>query len=73
MEKQQVIRSPGWELQRYHNGRNDRQESDRKSSGLAITYIKAFDEIRNLFSDLPLARQRSFKPSHFSFNVEGGQ
>lgn len=38
-----------------------------------MTYIKAYDEIRTLYSDLPLARTRGLKPSHFSFNVEGGR
>ncbi|MBK9319024.1 MAG: excinuclease ABC subunit UvrA [Bacteroidetes bacterium] len=51
----------------------DQNPIGKSSSSNPITYIKAFDEIRNLFSDLPLARQRSFKPSHFSFNVEGGR
>lgn len=38
-----------------------------------VTYIKAYDEIRQLFADLPLSRTRGLKPSHFSFNVEGGR
>lgn len=38
-----------------------------------VTYIKAYDEIRALFADLPLARNRFLKPSHFSFNVDGGR
>jgi excinuclease ABC subunit A len=37
------------------------------------TYIKAYDEIRRLFADLPLARQRRMTPSTFSFNVAGGR
>ncbi|MCA9150756.1 MAG: ATP-binding cassette domain-containing protein, partial [Planctomycetales bacterium] len=37
------------------------------------TYIKLFDDIRNLFTQLPLAKQRGYKPGRFSFNVEGGR
>ena len=38
-----------------------------------VTYVKAFDEIRRLFADAPLARQRRYTPSTFSFNVTGGR
>jgi excinuclease ABC subunit A len=38
-----------------------------------VTYVKAFDEIRKLFADAPLARQRRYTPSTFSFNVAGGR
>jgi excinuclease ABC subunit A len=38
-----------------------------------VTYVKAYDEIRNLYSSQPLARNRGYKPAHFSFNVEGGR
>ena len=38
-----------------------------------VTYVKAFDEIRRLFADAPLARQRRYAPSTFSFNVAGGR
>ncbi len=37
------------------------------------TYLKAFDEIRKLFSEQQLAKQRGFTPSFFSFNSEGGR
>ena len=37
------------------------------------TYIKLFDDIRNLFTQLPLAKQRGYKPGRFSFNVDGGR
>ena len=38
-----------------------------------VTYVKAFDEIRTIFADTPLARQRKYTPGTFSFNVEGGR
>ena len=38
-----------------------------------VTYIKAFDQIRAIFADAPVARQRKYSPSTFSFNVEGGR
>ncbi|MCH5222916.1 MAG: excinuclease ABC subunit UvrA [Muribaculaceae bacterium] len=37
------------------------------------TYLKAYDEIRKLFSEQPLAKQMGFTPSYFSFNSEGGR
>ncbi|MEJ2540020.1 MAG: excinuclease ABC subunit UvrA [Gemmatimonadota bacterium] len=38
-----------------------------------VTYLKAWDEIRSLFADEPLARQRRYKPGTFSFNTDGGR
>ncbi|HEY6090170.1 MAG TPA: excinuclease ABC subunit UvrA [Gemmatimonadaceae bacterium] len=38
-----------------------------------VTYVRAFDEIRSIFADTPLARQRKYTPGTFSFNVEGGR
>lgn len=38
-----------------------------------VTYIKAYDEIRDLFSKQPLSKMRGFQPKHFSFNVDGGR
>ncbi|MEE2642631.1 MAG: excinuclease ABC subunit UvrA [Planctomycetota bacterium] len=37
------------------------------------TYIKVFDEIRSLFTQLPDSKKRGFKPGRFSFNVKGGR
>ncbi|HEY8469707.1 MAG TPA: excinuclease ABC subunit UvrA [Longimicrobiales bacterium] len=37
-----------------------------------VTYIKAFDYVREVFARQPLARQRGYTPGHFSFNVKGG-
>jgi excinuclease ABC subunit A len=38
-----------------------------------VTYVKAFDQIRCIFADTPLARQRKYTPGTFSFNVTGGR
>ena len=38
-----------------------------------VTYVKAFDELRRVFADAPLARQRRYTPGTFSFNVAGGR
>jgi excinuclease ABC subunit A len=38
-----------------------------------VTYVKAFDEIRQIFADTPLSRQRKYTPGTFSFNVAGGR
>ncbi len=38
-----------------------------------VTYIRAFDQIRSIFADTPLARQRKYTPGTFSFNVAGGR
>jgi len=37
------------------------------------TYIKVFDDIRNLFAQMPESRRRGHKPGRFSFNVTGGR
>lgn len=37
------------------------------------TYVKAYDAIRQLFADQPLAKQMGFTPQYFSFNAEGGR
>jgi len=38
-----------------------------------VTYIKAFDSIRDLFASLPEAKKRGFASGHFSFNIPGGR
>ena len=38
-----------------------------------VTYIKAYDEIRRLCADQPLAKQMGYTPAHFSFNTAGGR
>ena len=37
------------------------------------TYTKVFDEIRKLFAQTTLSKERGYKPGHFSFNVKGGR
>ena len=38
-----------------------------------VTYIKAYDVIRSVFSSTNLSQRKGYKPSHFSFNVPGGR
>lgn len=38
-----------------------------------VTYIKAYDEIRRLFSEQQLSKQMGYTPAHFSFNTQGGR
>ena len=38
-----------------------------------VTYLKAYDEIRKLYAEQQASVQNNFKPSHFSFNIEGGR
>ncbi|MBT2557849.1 excinuclease ABC subunit UvrA [Hymenobacter sp. ISL-91] len=51
----------------------DQNPIGKSSRSNPVTYVKAYDAIRSLFADQPLAKARGFKPSHFSFNVEGGR
>lgn len=51
----------------------DQNPIGKSSRSNPVTYIKAYDGIRELFSSQPLAKQRAYKPQHFSFNVEGGR
>ncbi len=51
----------------------DQQPIGKSSRSNPITYIKAYDAIRLLYSELPIAKSRGYKPAHFSFNVEGGR
>ncbi|MDX1408224.1 MAG: excinuclease ABC subunit A, partial [Saprospiraceae bacterium] len=45
----------------------------RSSRSNPITYVKAYDPIRKLFTDQQISKVRGYKPKHFSFNVEGGR
>ena len=38
-----------------------------------VTYLKAYDDIRDLFSKQKMAKMMNYKPKHFSFNVDGGR
>ncbi|MFD2248629.1 excinuclease ABC subunit UvrA [Pontibacter ruber] len=51
----------------------DQNPIGKSSRSNPVTYVKAYDAIRTLYADQPLAKARGFKPSHFSFNIEGGR
>ena len=51
----------------------DQNPIGKSSRSNPISYVKAYDAIRQLYSDQPLSKQRGYKPSHFSFNVESGR
>lgn len=51
----------------------DQNPLGKSSRSNPITYVKAFDDIRELYSRQALAKMRGYKPGFFSFNVEGGR
>ena len=51
----------------------DQNPIGRSSRSNPVTYIKAYDDIRNLFANQKLSVIRGFKAKHFSFNVDGGR
>ena len=51
----------------------DQNPLSRSSRSNPVTYLKAYDEIRKLYADQPLAKQLGFSASHFSFNTPGGR
>ncbi|MBL7917740.1 MAG: ATP-binding cassette domain-containing protein, partial [Bacteroidia bacterium] len=51
----------------------DQNPIGKSSRSNPVTYTKAYDEIRNLYSEQGLAKMRGYKSGHFSFNVEGGR
>lgn len=51
----------------------DQNPIGKSSRSNPVTYIKAYDEIRELFSRQPLSKIRGYLPKHFSFNVDGGR
>ena len=51
----------------------DQNPIGKSSRSNPVTYIKAYDEIRELYSKQPLSKMRGYLPKHFSFNVDGGR
>jgi excinuclease ABC subunit A len=51
----------------------DQNPIGKSSRSNPVTYIKAYDEIRDAFSKQPLSKVRGFQAKHFSFNVDGGR
>lgn len=51
----------------------DQNPIGRSSRSNPVTYIKAYDEIRDLYSKQQLSKLRNYQPKHFSFNVDGGR
>ncbi|MGB0186536.1 MAG: excinuclease ABC subunit UvrA [Flavobacteriaceae bacterium] len=51
----------------------DQNPIGRSSRSNPVTYIKAYDDIRMLFSKQKISVLRGFQPKHFSFNVDGGR
>jgi excinuclease ABC subunit A len=51
----------------------DQNPIGRSSRSNPVTYIKAYDDIRNLFAIQQLSINRGYQPKHFSFNVDGGR
>ncbi len=51
----------------------DQNPIGKSSRSNAVTYLKAYDEIRKLFAEQPLAKQMGITASYFSFNQEGGR
>lgn len=51
----------------------DQNPIGKSSRSNPVTYLKAYDDIRALFSNTELAKVRGYKPKHFSFNTDGGR
>ena len=51
----------------------DQNPIGKSSRSNPVTYIKAYDYLRQVMADQPLSKARGYKPSHFSFNVDGGR
>jgi len=51
----------------------DQNPIGKSSRSNPVTYIKAFDDIRQLYTSLPLAQARKYKAGYFSFNIDGGR
>lgn len=51
----------------------DQNPIEKSSRSNPVTYVKAFDDIRQLFAEQKLAKNRAYKAGYFSFNVAGGR
>lgn len=51
----------------------DQNPIGKSSRSNPVTYIKAWDAVRDLYSELPLSKIRGYQPRHYSFNVDGGR
>ena len=51
----------------------DQNPIGKSSRSNPVTYLKAWDHMRDLFASQPLSKMRGFQPKHFSFNVDGGR
>lgn len=61
-------------IQRIHNIELiDQNPIGKSSRSNPVTYVKAYDDIRNLFAKQKASKLMGFQPKHFSFNVDGGR
>jgi len=51
----------------------DQNPIGKSSRSNPVTYVKAYDLIRQLYADQPISKSRGYKPSFFSFNIDGGR
>ncbi|WP_282628038.1 excinuclease ABC subunit UvrA [Empedobacter sedimenti] len=51
----------------------DQNPIGKSSRSNPVTYVKAYDDIRNLFANQKASKVMGFQPKHFSFNVDGGR
>jgi excinuclease ABC subunit A len=51
----------------------DQNPIGKSSRSNPVTYVKAWDPVRDLYASQPLSKIRGFQPKHFSFNVDGGR
>jgi len=51
----------------------DQNPIGKSSRSNPVTYMKAYDEIRKLYANQQIAKINGYKPSHFSFNIDGGR